>query len=109
MEVQRTLVEIVSADPFDDEPVKDTPLFSIDGEVYGIQQEIPASVALRALDVARRQGEEIMMSWVLEEVLGQKAYQALLDCRTVTPGQLKSIMNVVVDQVMGSLEESRGN
>lgn len=84
--------------------VKD--LFSIDGRVYSMPVEVSASVALQMLHVARTEGEQSAVSWVMEEVLGTEAYDALRKCRALKPHQLQAVIKVVTETVMGAMEES---
>lgn len=84
--------------------VKD--LFSIDGRVYSMPIEVSASVALQMLHVARTEGEQAAVSWVMEEVLGTEAYDALRTCKALKPHQLQAVIKVVTETVMGAMEES---
>lgn len=101
-----SLVEIVTTDEQDVELI---PLFSIDGQVYSIPGKVSASMALRMLDSARRQGMEAATSEVLEELLGSESYQALLRCRSLTVNHLERIMAAVQVHVLGDLEGALGN
>jgi hypothetical protein len=85
------------------------PVFSIDGTEYTMPAHIPASTALRVLDMMRRMGQEAAVSWLLEEALGEEAYEALLNCKSLKPKQLQAVMAVVQDHFMGAIEESSGN
>jgi hypothetical protein len=102
----RSLVEIVTTDQPEVELI---PLFSIDGEVYSIPAEVSASMALRVLDTARREGMEAAMSGALEELLGPDAYQALLHCKSLTTDHLEAIMAGVQGHVLGGLDGPLGN
>lgn len=84
--------------------VKD--LFSLDGRVYTMPAEVPASVALQFLHISRTEGETAAISWVMEEVLGTEAYDALRNCRALKPHQLRAVIKVVTDEVMGVMEEA---
>ena len=106
---QWAVLEFSSPDPFAEKTEGRIPLFSIDGTAYTIPARFDPIMALRALDMARRRGEEIMLSWLLEEALGEEGYQALLGCSSVTTGQLQALMEKVSEQVMGALEEPAGN
>jgi len=81
-------------------------LFSIDGRIYTMPVEVSASVALQYLHVARAEGETASISWVMEEVLGTEAYDALRKCRALKPHQLQAVIKVVTETVMGALEET---
>jgi len=84
--------------------VKD--LFSIDGRVYTMPAEVSASVALEMLHRARTEGEQAAVSWVMEEVLGKEAYDALRTCKALKAHQLQAVIQVVTENVMGAMEES---
>lgn len=92
-----------------DGPVETIDLFSIDGKTYGIPKDIDMTMALRALDAIRKRGEMSAVSELLEEVLGDEAYQALLAFKGLKGDQLKQLMNDVNTYVMGQLEDAAGN
>lgn len=99
---ERSLTEIISTDV---EEVDSIPVFSIDGQVYSMPGAISVSFALEAIDVMGQRGELAAMAWLLPEVLGQEAYDALKTCKALKPEQLKSIMDRVSEHVMGQLED----
>jgi hypothetical protein len=103
----RSLVEITSV-PEGDEP-EPIPVFAIDGETYTMPAVISASFALEVLDRMRTDGEMAVTGWMLEEVLGTEAYEALKGCKGLNTDQLKAIMDHVSEHVMGALEGTSGN
>jgi hypothetical protein len=98
----RSLVEIVSTpeDP-EDEGI---PVFSIDGVLYCMPSMVESSLALEMLDQVRHTDEMSATAWMLEQVLGTEAYQALKSARGMKPEQLNAIIDHVVDHAMGGLE-----
>lgn len=84
-------------------------LFVIDDVEYAVAKEVPATIGLRALEIAADEGDAASMSWLMREVLGSKAYDALLACDAVTSKQLGQIMQVVRDKAMGDMEDALGN
>lgn len=84
-------------------------LFTIDDVEYTVAKEVPAIIGMRALEIAADEGDAASMSWLMREVLGGKAYEALLACDAVTSSQLAQIMQVVRDKAMGDMEEALGN
>lgn len=98
------LIEITTST----EPVATEPLFSIDGVVYSMPVEVPGNVALGYLEQMRQGGEAVAIAWALEQVLGEKAYQALVNCKSLQPHQLSAIMTIVTERIMGALEAVRG-
>lgn len=84
-------------------------IFTIDDTDYYMPAYVPASLSLQALDRMRRHGQEAALSWLLEAVLGAEAYQALMDCPTLTGPQLKAVMRIIGDHVLGQMEDVTGN
>jgi hypothetical protein len=99
------LIEIVTDQ---DAIVEMVDLFSIDGTTYQMPKEISGSVPLELLHRIRTEGEPSALSWMLQEVLGDTAYMALMGCKAMKPNQLGAIMTVVQERVMGAMEEIRG-
>jgi len=87
------------------EPVELVPIFSIDGTVYQMPVEVPAYIGLRYLKMLRTQGELIANGWVLEEMLGTEAYEALSNFKGLKAEHLEQLQEVVGKHVLGSLEE----
>ena len=91
------------------EDVETEVLFTIDDVEYTVAKEVPAIIGMRALEIAADEGDAASMSWLMREVLGGKAYEALLACDAVSSKQLAQIMQVVRDKAMGDMEEALGN
>lgn len=105
--VSRSLVEIVT-NPEEDED-EGIPVFAIDGEVYTMPSVISASFALGVIDRMRTESEDQIIGWMLEEVLGAEAYDALKGCKSLKPEHLRDIMRHVSEHVNGAMETVRGN
>jgi hypothetical protein len=87
------------------------PLFSIedkDGEVtqYTIPREVPGSLALQAMQQFRDLGEIEGTAWLIEEMLGAKAVQALQDAPGLTRAGLAAIAKVIRTKVFDDPEDS---
>jgi hypothetical protein len=93
------------------EEVEQIHLFTIDGVDYHMPAVIPPSVALEMMDIVRREGDLAASAWMLEEVLGTDAYEALIHCRSITKAQMRQINDIVADHVVGQLgdEDPAGN
>ena len=91
-------------------PVSDAriPVFSIDGVEYSMPQEINGHFALEVLEQIRANGSESVTAWVLEETIGSKGYRALRGCETLTTADLKAVIKIVTDHVLGAVEEVAG-
>jgi hypothetical protein len=97
------MLELVT--PQSEEPVELVPIFSIDDTVYQMPIEVPAYVGLRYLKMLRTQGELIANGWVLEEMLGTEAYDALSNFKGLKAEHLEQLQEVIGKHVLGSLEE----
>lgn len=98
------MIEINTNEPV--ETVPGIPVFSIDGKEYCMPGVIPGNTALRVLELIRVSGEVHAMAWAVPEVLGEKAWNALLNCPTIRQEQVNAIMEVVGEHVMGAVEGS---
>lgn len=99
---ERSLVEIVSTDIPE---VDEIPVFKLDGVLYTMPGSISAAFALEAIDMMAEKGEMQMLAWLMPRVIGDEAYTALKTCDALTGEQLKAIMDLVGEHVMGQLED----
>lgn len=81
-------------------------LFSIDGEVYQAPAKPRLNVALRYLDELRRRGEMFAGMRLLEDLLGEKGYTALMGYQALTAEHLNSVLLAASELALGTLEES---
>lgn len=97
----------MTAVKIDTTPIPDDrePLFELDGVEYTIPKHFPASLALDYIDRARRMPEPLVAAWLLEEVAGSDAYNALRECKTLRVADLRAIQEVVRRNVFGEQEE----
>jgi hypothetical protein len=79
-------------------------VFSIDGEPYCVPKDVSPSVALRFMKLARQTGTEIAMGALIEEMLGEEAYDALANCPHVTKEQFRDVMTLIREHAMGAVE-----
>ena len=75
----------------DDEEIEVIHIFSIDGEDYYAPTRIPFRVAMRSLDIAANQGEIAATAYQLRTVLGESAYQALMEFDDIEEDDFKRI------------------
>lgn len=100
------MIEISTANKISEET---EPLFSIDGTVYTIRREFPASVSLKMLAILRDKGEAAAVAWAMDTALGRTAVKALEECESLTNSDLKAIVEIVRIKVQGELEtEGKG-
>jgi len=84
-------------------------LFSIDGVAYFIPVEFPVGYSMIYLD-ALDEGRDIAVGRVLKLAVG-KGWTALVDLarerpQLITPAHLARIMDIVLNKIMGTIEEA---
>lgn len=99
------MIKIDTKTPVSDERI---PVFSIDGVEYSMPKEINGHFAMQVLDQIRREGSEATTAFVLQECLGGRGYRALMDCPTLTTADLKAVVKIITDHVLGVVEEVAG-
>lgn len=77
-------------------------IFRIDGRPYAMDRNQDAGVVLRYLKLVRSKGENVALSYLFEEVMGQEAYEALTEFKGITPAQLGQVMLAVQTVLLGS-------
>jgi hypothetical protein len=83
-------------------------LFYVDGEPYSIPKKIGRNYGLRYLQTARKQGEALAAQELLEVLIGEDGYQALMDCDGLEDEALEQIMDQLRDGALGAVEEESG-
>ena len=103
------LIEIPSSDG-DAVEVEREPLFSLDGETYTIPKTIPPHEFMAYLrDLRDGLGTETAQAKLLNRLIGRKAVDALAECKTLRPEDLKALMKVVSSKAADAQEEYGGN
>lgn len=85
-------------------PVEMEDLFSIDGVTYQIPRRVTVNVALRYMKLLRTKGQDEALAWAIERVLGESAYDALMNFDGLQPDDLAQVMEVVRDKLLGAVE-----
>lgn len=80
-------------------------LFTLDGKDYFIPERIRPAVGLRYLYELKVKDEQYAIAGLLFAVLGEDAMDALSSSESVTPQDLKVIMEIVRDRAMGAMEQ----
>ena len=92
---------VVLPDSTEETEVKMIPLFTLDGETYEIAEKYPASLSVGYLRRVRQSGPEVGWAWLLEEVLGSEAMQALEDHPTIGDEHMDQIGEVIRYHALG--------
>ena len=87
-----------------EEPEEREPLFYIDDREYTIPKVMRTNDALDCLHVFRTQGELFATDYLLEKLLGEEAYTALRSYKGLTSDDLKQIVEVATERMMGAAE-----
>jgi hypothetical protein len=84
-------------------------LFSVDGADYHIPVEFPPGVALMYLDRIE-EGRDVATGAILKHVIGSKGWAALLTAADVmSREQVRKLMAIVTEKIMGAMEDVEGN
>lgn len=97
-------IELVSLPEDVKDEAEQVELFSLDGQMYSIPAKPKVNIALKYLRLVRQQGQEVAAGWLLEELLGTEAYEALMDFEDLTEEQLETVMMVAQTAILGAME-----
>jgi len=78
--------------------------FSINGTMYSILTRPKTNVGLRYIHLARTRGSEIAVDFMLEVLLGEAGYQALMDFDDLTEDDLKAVIDAASKIMAGAVE-----
>lgn len=85
------------------------PLFYLDDIEYRIDVPFRVNLSLQYLRMAREQGENIATGWLMEQVLGQDGYTALMEYEGLQAKHLRRIGAVVSNLALGAVEDPKGS
>jgi hypothetical protein len=90
------------------EPEKRIPAFSINGTVYTLLANPRMNQGMRYVHIARKQGSEIAADYMLEVLLGEDGYEALLGFDDLAEPDLEAILNAASRIMAGAVETPKG-
>lgn len=67
-------------------------VFKLDGKPYYVDRNVGAGVAMRMLKALRKQGQESAVATMLEELLGEQAYDDLANFRGLKPKHFAQVL-----------------
>lgn len=100
------VIELVSSSTPDERPVM-VDLFSIDGVVYSVPASVRANQGLKFLWLAKTKDEQTAAIMMLEELIGEAGFHALMNYKDLKPENLEQILNAVVKILLGAIEEQK--
>jgi hypothetical protein len=83
-------------------------LFYVDDTAYSIPKVIGRNHGLRFLKTARRQGEAMAAQELMEILLGEDGYDALMSCDGLSDEDLDVITTRLRDGALGEVEDETG-
>lgn len=90
--------------------VEKVELFSIDGKVYEVPAKPPLTIALKYLTEMRTLGSGFAEMALLERLLGEEGYTALLNFDELTPEVFGQVVDAASTLALGLLEaKDEGN
>lgn len=98
-------IELSTTDAPDVEQIE---LFSIDGQSYTIPNKPRLNVALKTLKMARTEGQDAAMAYMMEAAIGAEAFDALTEYEDLDAKTLEAIMTAAQKVVFGGLEAPKG-
>lgn len=84
-------------------------LFSIDDMTYQIPAKPRVNIALKYLWHTRQYGEDRAAAELLESLLGEKGFAALVQYDDLEPDQFTAILAAAQKVTLGVMEDIRGN
>lgn len=85
-------------------PQKRVALFYIDDVLYTAPAKVSTNVALRYLNIQRKQGLESAIDYMLETLLGAEGYNALLSYEDLEDEDLLAVVKKATSIMLGQLE-----
>lgn len=86
------------------EPEERNVLFTLGGAEYTVLTNPPVSLMLSYFDRIRKLGGNLAISWVLEQLISDDGYQALLESPKVSRSDYRQVVDAVVKIVIGAQE-----
>lgn len=83
-------------------------LFYVDDTAYSVPKVIGRNHGLRYLKTARRLGEALAAQELMETLLGEDGYDALMGCEGLTDDDLDAITTRLRDGALGEVEDETG-
>lgn len=83
------------------EEEKFVPVFTIDDEEYLLWINPPATVGLRYLKEIKLRGPDAAAVWLLEQMIGEDGYDALMNFKELKPGNIDRVLEICKEYSMG--------
>lgn len=90
-----------------EEEVERVTLFYLDDVPYDVPLRFSPGLGLRVIRTGRREGDAAAMVELLEEVIGEEAYVALMNHKGLTQANLRDLMEAVQKLALGALDDPK--
>jgi hypothetical protein len=96
----------IGGDPVEEER---EPFFDLDGVEYTIPKHIKPATTLKLLDLAASQGEAAASGWLMRELLGDDAVDALQESDAITDDQMAVLWGYIEKKMLAARRKQLGN
>lgn len=83
-------------------------VFELDGEVYQMPKKVSAGLGLKYLKIQAERGQDAAIYYMMLELLGDEAYEALMDHPSLDQEALDQILEVVEAHGLGAGQGKSG-
>jgi hypothetical protein len=90
------------------EPERRIPAFSIDGKVYTLLANPRMNQGMRYVHIARKQGSEYAGDYLLEMLLGEEGYEALMSFDGLDEKDVEAILTAATRIIAGAVDAPKG-
>lgn len=101
------ILRLVSMTEEEESAVEKIAVFEIDDVVYSIEKRPRVHIALGYLRLARKEGQDAAVAYLLEESLGEDGFEALCGHRNLKPEDFEGVMKIIRKHVLGGLEAGK--
>lgn len=92
----------------EDKKIEQLDLFELDDVIYTIPAKVGYNFTVKAMEVAATAGDRTAQLWALQELIGPKAYNALLEFDDLEEEDFEKILEVVDKVALGG-SRGKGN
>jgi hypothetical protein len=77
-------------------------LFTVHGTGHRGLVNPPAALMLKYIDLVRKRGANVALSWLLEEMLDAEAYKALTEDQAVSRPEFRKVTDLILGLLFGT-------
>lgn len=100
----KNLIKLGSSKKDENAPVETIEVFELDDKVYSLPKKVSAGVSLKYLKLQAEEGPDAAMYFIMKEMLGEEAFEALAEHPSLEKGDLSKIMEVVEKHALSDEE-----